>query len=470
VNKRSGLYPRVQADAAGTGVVSQAGGLALLETIRATGLDRVLSQALAPWRKPTAVHDPAKVLLDLAVALALGGDCLADIAVLRAEPGVYGLVASDPTVSRTIDALAADATVALAAVNAARAAARAAAWQLAGEHAPDAASDASQPLVVDADATLVSAHSDKEQAAATFKRGFGHHPLWAFADHGAGGTGEPLAVLLRPGNAGSNTAADHISVLREALRQLPGHQPGSRPGRKVLVRIDGAGASHDLLNWLSAQRLSYSVGFGLPANTGELLTQLPEQVWQPAYDSDGKVRDGAWVAELTGLMNLTCWPKGLRVIVRKERPHPGAQLRFTDVDGLRVTAFATNTARGQLADLELRHRRRARCEDRIRNAKDTGLNNLPLHEMDQNKIWCAVVSLACELTAWMQMLALTGPDGSHPARRWEPKRLRLRLLSAAARLVSTGRRSVLHFSDCSPWTELLLSVITRLRALPAPAG
>jgi hypothetical protein len=213
VKKGTGLYPSVQADAAAVGVVSQAGGVALVETVRAAGLDRALSQALDRWRKPTAVHDPAKVLLDLAVALALGGDCLADIAVLRDEPGVYGLVASDPTVSRTVDALAQDASRSLAAINTARAAARARVWELAGVHAPDSEADAEHPLVVDVDATLVTAHSDKEQARPTFKRGYGHHPLWAFADHGQDGTGEPLAVLLRPGNAGSNTAADHITVV-----------------------------------------------------------------------------------------------------------------------------------------------------------------------------------------------------------------------------------------------------------------
>ncbi len=469
MKKRSGLYPTVQADGAGAGIVSHAGGVALLETVRASGLDVMLREALGPWRKPTAVHDPAKVVLDLAVALALGGDCLADIAVLRAEPGVYGPVASDPTVSRTIDALAADAPRALAAINTARAAARARVWELAGEHAPDHGTGAQAPLVVDVDATLVTSHSDKEHARPTFKRGYGHHPLWAFADHGPGGTGEPLAVLLRPGNAGSNTAADHITVLRDALRQLPGHQPAGRAGRKVLVRIDGAGATHALLDWLVGQRLSYSVGFGLPANTAELLTKIPEHVWQVAVDAGGQVRDGAWVAELTGLLDLSGWPKGMRVIARKERPHPGAQLRITDVDGLRVTAFATNSRRGQLADLELRHRRRARCEDRIRNAKDTGLRNLPLHDMDQNRLWCALVALACELTAWLQMLALTGPSGSQPARRWEPKRLRLRLFSLAGRLTRTSRSTVLHMSKTSRWTDLLLAIITRLRSLPAPA-
>jgi hypothetical protein len=156
-------------------------------------------------------------------------------------------VASDPTVSRTIDALAADAPAALRAINAARAEARAAVWALAGEHAPDSDADAAAPLVVDIDATLVTAHSEKERAAPTFKRGFGHHPLWAFVDHGPEGSGEPLAVLLRAGNAGSNTAADHIAVARAALAQLPAHRPGTRPGRRVLIRTDGAGASHKFL-------------------------------------------------------------------------------------------------------------------------------------------------------------------------------------------------------------------------------
>lgn len=319
---------------------------------------------------------------------------------------------------------------------------------------------------MDIDATIVTSHSDKQDTRPTFKRGFGHHPLWAFVDHGPDGTGEPLAVLLRPGNAGSNTAQDHLTVLREALRQLPDHNSGTRPGRKVLVRIDGAGATHKLLDWIAGQRLSYSVGFTLPANTAELLTLIPEHVWQVALDSNGHVRDGAWVAELTGLLDLKTWPKDMRVIVCKERPHPGAQLRLTDIDGLRVTAFATNTGTGQLADLELRHRRRARCEDRIRCAKDTGLANLPLHDMDQNRIWLAIVSLACELTAWLQMLTLVG----HPARRWEPKRLRHRLFSIAGRLGRHGRRTVLHLSNSNRWTALLLEMITILRGLPAPAG
>jgi Transposase DDE domain group 1 len=464
VSKRSGFYPVVGVDAAGSGVVSQAGGVVLAETVRAVGLDRSLSVALAPWRKPAAVHDPAKVLCDLALALALGGDCLADVALLRVEPGVYGLVASDPTVSRTVDALAADAPRALAAIDAARRQVRTAAWRLAGRHAPDHGVDRTRPLVIDVDATLVTAHSEKEQAAPTFKRGYGFHPLWTFVDHGSDGTGEPLAFLLRSGNAGSNTAADHITVVRAALRQLPSHRPGTRPGRRVLIRADAAGATHDFLNWLAGQRLSYSVGFTLPADIEDLLAKIPKRAWTPAYDGDGEPRDGAWVAEATGLLDLGGWPSGMRVILRKERPHPGAQLRITDVDGMRITAFATNSTRGQLADLELRHRRRARAEDRIRIAKDTGLTNLPLHDFDQNQIWCAIVALACELVAWLQTLALTG----HPARRWEPKRLRLRLFSIAGRLARSSRRTILHLSRQAPWAGLLATAMTSLRALPAP--
>jgi hypothetical protein len=205
--KSTGLYPRVRVDAAGSGVVSQAGGLLLTGAVRVSGLDLELSRALAPWCKPLARHDPAKIVTDLAVALGLGGDCLADIAVLRGEPDLFGPVASDPTVSRVVDALAGDVEAVLKAINVARAAARARVWALAGEHAPDTDSSPDDPLIIDTDATLVTSHSDKQGAAPTFKRGYGFHPLCAFVDHGPDGSGEPLAVMLRPGNAGSNTAA-----------------------------------------------------------------------------------------------------------------------------------------------------------------------------------------------------------------------------------------------------------------------
>ena len=465
MNDPTVFYPRIRVDSAPVGAVGQAGGVLLTSTARATGLARALREALAPWRKPLAVHDPAKVLLDLAVAAALGGDCLADAALVRAEPGVYGAVASDATISRTIATLAEDADRVLRAVAAARRAAREVAWQRAGTDAPNHGIRAAAPLVVDIDATIVVAHSEKERARPTFKKTYGFHPLVAFVDHGQDGTGEPLTMLLRRGNAGSNTAADHITVARQALAALPGINP-SRPGRKILVRTDGAGGTKDFLGWLHRRGVSYSIGYTLPDITPELYRLVPEECWQAAIDADGQVREGAGLVELTDLLAahglLEGYPPGMRVIVRRERPHPGAQLRFDDVDGYRLTAFATNTPRGQLADLELRHRRRARCEDRIRIAKDTGLDALPLQGFDQNRVWLAVVQLALDLTAWMQLLAL----GDHPARRWEPKRLRLRLFTIGATLARRGRRVLLHIKDTAPWADLLVTGHARLTAVP----
>jgi hypothetical protein len=389
----------------------------------------------------------------LVVALGLGGDCLADIALARAEPGLFGPVASDPVVSRLVGVLAAEERRALKAIRAARAAARERAWALAGDAAPGAGGGL---VAVDIDATIVTAHSEKERAAPTWKKTFGFHPLAAFADHGAAGAGETLVIKLRPGNAGSNTAADHIEVARLALAQLP------RPvRRRVLFRADSGGGTQGFLAWLSARRLRYSVGMTITPGVEDAILTIPERAWERAYDSEGQVRDGAWVAELTGLLDLTGWPEGMRVIVRRERPHPGAQLRFTDINGHRFTCFATDTKGGQLGDLELRHRRRARCEDRIRCAKDTGLRNLPLHGFHHNQVWCELVAMATELLAWAQMLALH----DSPARRWEPKRLRLRLFSAAGRLVTTGRRRRLRIAANWPWATQLTQAITRIQAL-----
>ncbi|MFG1977304.1 IS1380 family transposase, partial [Nonomuraea fuscirosea] len=282
--------------------------------------------------------------------------------------------------------------------------------------------------------------------------------------------GETSHVRFGPGAVGKEPArrhlanglpVHHIEATRLALAQLPKHRR-----RQVLIRTDSGGGTHEFLTWLTkpGRRLSYSIGFTVTEQVQQAVLRLPKSAWTPAYDADRQVRPGAWVAELTGLLDLTGWPKGMRVIARKERPHPGAQLRFTDVDGCRVTCFVTDAKQGQLADLELRHRRRARAEDRIRCAKDTGLANLPLHHFTQNKIWCELVALACELLAWMQLLALSGT----PARSYEPKRLRLRLFAVAGRLVRGGRRVRLRLASRWPWARDILTALNRLQALPAP--
>ncbi|MFB6850544.1 IS1380 family transposase [Streptomyces sp. NPDC056373] len=457
MKKRSGSYPRVRVEGGGRAVVSQAGSVLLVETVRKSGLDAAISAGLTPWRKPRAVHDPGKVLLDVALAVALGGDCLADVGMLRAEPGVFGPVASDPTVSRLIDALAASGKKALTAIRAARSEVRERVWESAGKQGPDAGGQ----VIVDLDGVLVVAHSDKQDAAPTWKKTYGHHPLMGFVDHGPGGTGEPVAALLRPGNAGSNTAADHITATRLALAQLPGKY---RRGRRTLIRCDSGGGTHEFVAWL-AQRgrwLSYSVGMVITEAVHQHVLKIPASAWTPAVETSGEVRDGAWVAELTGDL-LDGWAKGMRLIVRKERPHPGAQLRITDADGMRITCFATNTPDRPIAELELRHRLRARAEDRIRAARSTGLRNLPLHDTAQNRVWLEIVQIALDLLAWMPVLALTGQ-----ARLWEPRRLRLRLFSAAGQLVTTGRRRILRLAHHWPWTREITDALERLALLPNP--
>jgi hypothetical protein len=454
----------------GESLVSHAGGALLVATAGVTGLSGELSTRLGLWRRPWAIHDPGKIVLDLAVAVALGGDCAADIAVVRAQPGVFGLVASDPTVSRMVATLARDVDAALGAIASARAVARARVWDRTGAPIQNG------KVVIDLDATLVSAHSEKESATRTWKKTFGFHPLLAYADHGDGGTGEPVAGLLRPGNAGSNTATDHIEVFDAALAQLPAHlrKPDERAGPAVLVRTDAAGATHPFTHHLAAAGVEFSVGAYLHHfDIHTVLAQLPEQAWTPAYQvrapragEHGPVvepRDGAWVAEVTGLVDLSAWPTGTRLILRRERPHPGAQLRITDVDGHRIVGMLTNTPAGQLPDLELRHRRHARVEDRIRNAKDTGMRNLPFHDLAQNRIWLAITALANDLLAWTQRLALTGPAASY-----EPKRLRLRILAVAGRLVRTGRRQLLHIDPAWPWAHQITTAHAVLTTFAAP--
>ncbi|MFG2258350.1 IS1380 family transposase [Streptomyces mirabilis] len=310
MKKRIGSYPRVRIEGGGRGV-SQAGGVLLVETIRKTGLDQAISAALAPWRKPRAVHDPGKILLDVALAVALGGDCLADAGMLRAEPAVFGPVASDPTLSRLIDSLAAAGPKTLTAIRTGRAQVRESVWKLAGAAAPDAGGQ----VTVGLDGVLVIAHSDMQDAAPTWKRTYGHHPLMAFADHGPGGTGEPVAVLHRPGNAGSNTASDHITTTRLALAQLPKEY---RRGRQTLLRTDSAGGTRGFVAWLANQGrwLSYSVGMVITDAIHQHVLKVPASTWTPAVEADGEIRDGAWVAELTGDV-LTGWPTGMRFIVRQ---------------------------------------------------------------------------------------------------------------------------------------------------------
>jgi hypothetical protein len=435
----------------------------------ATTLTGQLSAALAGLRKRRAGHDPGRVLVDMAVAVADGATTISEVAVLGDQAAVFGPVASDSTCRRVLDGIG---ERELAAVAAGRAAAREIAWAQRAEargcaFPPARAGGCDLPgLVIDMDASLVVAHSEKEHAAPTFKGSFGYHPLLAFCDN----TGEFLAAKLRAGNAGANTAADHIEVLDAALAQIP---DAHRHGTPVLVRADGAGCSKSFLAHVRALRetlvqAQLSVGWAVTERERAAIAKIPTRVWADAVTTDGGHRENAGLAEITGLLPtkaLGDYPSGTPIIVRREHPHPGAQLdAFEERDGRRYTAFATDTPVGQLAHLDARHRAHARVEDRIRCAKDTGLDHFPSRVFAINAAWLLVVMLAVDLLVLTQGLLLDGDLA-----KAEPKTLRYRLLHAAARVTRGQRRTWLRIQATWPWAHHLPTAFSRLNALPRPS-
>jgi hypothetical protein len=430
----------------GDGIAGHAGAALLGELADRLGLTAALGWQAGRTQTSRHRHGAGAVLRDLAVLLADGGDCLSDLAVLREQPELFGPVASTPTAWRMIEQVACDPD-GLAGLRAGRAHARAAAWR-AGAHADGL-------LVVDVDGTLVDAHSDKQGAAGTYKGGFGFYPLVAYLDRGDG-SGEALAGILRPGNAGSNTAADHIELVDLALAQLP----RAARDQPLLLRADTGGATHALVDHLRERSVRFSISLPADERVRAAVLAVPANAWTPAVDADGQPRAGAEVAELCAL-DLSGWPVGTRAICRREDPHPGAQLSFTDADGHRFQVFITDQPDPDVAALELRHRRRARAEDRIRGAKATGLRNLPFDRWRRNAVWLELVLMACDLTCWAQTLLLSGE-----LRVAEPKTLRYRLWHVAARVVRHARRVTVRLQRTWPWATALAAAFTRLRALP----
>jgi Transposase DDE domain group 1 len=444
--QRDGRRFTVEVASDGEGLVSHAGAALLAEAADGLGLTRELSHALVGMRERRGRHDPGRVVRDLAVMLADGGDCLSDLRAVRDQEPLFGAVASDATAFRVIDAIASDPSL-LGALRAARARARENAWN---------AGAAPAQVVIDVDATLITAHSEKDGAAGTFRGGFGFHPLLAYLD----GSREPLAGMLRPGNAGANTAVDHVEIVDLALEQLPRAVVESA---QIVVRTDSAAATHELTDELRAARINFLMGFDLTEPVRGAILALPESAWRPAVRQDGEDRDGAWVAEITDRLSLSGWPEGSRVIVRRERPHPGAQLSFCDHDGHRFLATLTDLE-GDVVELERLHRARANAEDRVRAAKQTGLENLPFRDFDHNAVWLELSLIAQDVIVWTQLLALDGE-----LVRCEPKALRYRLLHVAGRLAFHARRATLRLQRDWPWAPELAAAFGRLAALPPPA-
>jgi hypothetical protein len=440
---------RFEVTADGDGLVGHAGAVLLVELADRLGLPAALDRWSGGEQPGRVRHRSGKVLADLAVMLADGGDCLSDLAVLRDQPGLFGPVASTPTAWRVVERLAQGGERSLAGLRLARAQARRRAWQ--------AGAWVEGLLVIDVDATLVTAHSDKQGAAGTYKGGFGFHPLAAWLDRGDG-TGEPLAAVLRPGNAAANTAADQVDVVDLALAQLPNQ---ARERQPILVRADSAGATHQFIDHLRELGVRLSVGFDLDSRVRTAILALPADAWVAAIDADGD-RDGAQVAELATLdLEAAGWPAGTRAICRRERPHPGAQLTFSDADGWRFQAFITDQPDPDLARLEFRHRQHARVEDRIRAAKATGARNLPFDRWRRNAVWLQLVLLALDLVGWAQALLLEGALAVA-----EPKTLRYRLWHTAGRISRHARRLRVRLQRTWPWAAELVRAFTRLDALP----
>jgi Transposase DDE domain group 1 len=445
---RDGRRVTVEVTADGAGLVSHAGAVLLGQVADRLGLTSALSAGLVGLKQRRRGHDPGVVIRDLAVMLADGGECVSDLGATRDQDALFGKVASDSTAFRTLDRIAQTPGL-LDAIRDAHARTRARFWELDG---------APQRLTIDVDATLITSHSEKEQAAGNYKHGYGFHPLHAYSDE----TREALGAILRPGNAGANTAADHKLVIDRALAQIPAEQIESI---EILIRADTAGATHETAEHCFEANLRFAFGYELSEPVRSAILETPENTWIAALEQDGSTRENGQVVELTDRLELGTWPNGSRLIVRRERPHPGAQLSFTDHDGYRFQAILTDQTDPDIAVIEPRHRQRARVEDRIRDDKDTGLAKFPFKAFALNEVWLEIVILAHDLLVWTQALCLEGELA-----KAEPKRLRYRLLHVGARLAFSGHQGKLHLPAAWPWTDALKTAFEKLETLPAPAS
>ena len=443
--KHISTRPRLGFTGGGRGLASHGGARLLADLADNVGLTAALSVAMAGSKQRGGGHDRGRVLVDAAVMVADGGEAICDIAAMAAEPRLFGEVASPATLWRTLAA----AGHRVEQVKAARAEARRAVWAAGGDPGF---------YVIDIDATLVDSHSDKQAAAGTYKGGYGFHPLMAYLD----ATGEALAGMLRPGNAGSNTAADHVEVLGDALDQIPVDPRGV----EVTVRADSAGCTREFLKACRELGVRFCVGHPLSIDIAQKILEVPEGCWQPALSADGaELRDHAEVAEITDRADLSHWPDGCRMIARREDPHPGAQLTFCDAAGRRlqvlITDIADNDSGTDIAYIEALHRGRGRAERQISDHKATGLAKFPSHSLAINCAWLQISMCAHDMLAWTKQLALDGDLA-----KAEPKRLRYCLLHTAARLVRTGRQNLARLSDDWPWTPHLLTAFERVHNLP----
>ena len=473
VKKRSGWDRGLKVEASGKGLVGHAGAVLLHRTADRVGLVTVLRGGLgvSPW-----MLDRANALVGLVVGIALGARSVRQAELLaRHHAALLGEGVSDSTLWRALGEID---DAARARIAKARAMVRERVWDLL------AAREQGFPwlvilgreltgwTVIDLDATVITASSKKQGAAGTYKGSYGFHPLAAWCAN----TFETLAMTLRPGNAGSNTASDHREVIAAAFAQVP---RGYR--RKILIRIDGAGASHALIEHLlklntRRRKVAFTSGFPITAVDEQAIAELPEHAWGPSFEQDGSLDPHAQVAELTGLWLREGWPDGLRYLVRRVKPSRRHAKKLTDFENktgwrYQITVTSIENLGRQAAGshhvffLDALHRQHAAVEDRVRTEKATGLRNLPFKHFKRNQAWMLAANIASDLLAYLQLLGLADEPDLTKA---EPEALRATLLHIPARIVAHARRRILKIEATWPWAKAFQTCWQRLSALPDP--
>jgi hypothetical protein len=466
------VFPSVPVTFTGQSLVSHAGARILTSFIDALGFRDLCEDRLGQFVPAMASHRPGRLLGSLAVMLAAGGEHASDLDILRSQPGVFGKVPSNATVSRFFERTVKNPDVFDYGFSTLAKELRTRAWEAAGDRSPAVKATAADPLLIDLDATLVASHSEKEQATGTYKGGFGFAPFTASLDYGAGnGTGEELAVLLRHGGATANNAEDHIRIFEAAIAVLPDSLYGENEeldGEKILVRTDSAGASRKFLWYLHSRGAQFSVSYPVPVGKAHMIDWINDKkYWQPALDQDGNERDDAWVINATQVIPLQDYPPGTKIFLRAEPLHPGATPTLLDLDGHRITAFLTNAPRWHGPFLDARHRARGRCENRIKTLKNTGLGKLPFFDFAANQAWANLAVLAANLVSWLQLAAL--PDG-HKARGWDIKRWRYRIFATAGKIITRARRNHLLLPDAAPEKPLIAALLEAISRITADAN
>jgi hypothetical protein len=474
VSHSIGWDDRLSVTATDKNLVGHAGAVLLRKCADKAGLTSGLN-AVIPRGEGPGWWDRGTVLTSLAVSIALGATSMSDIDLLAHQAPVFGDPPSDCTVRRCLTALD---MVTLGKIAKARAKARRRVWDLIADR-PDgfpwllvAGQLLHGWIVIDLDATLITAHSDKQGAAVTFKKGFGFHPLGAWCAN----TAESLAMLLREGNAGSNTVSDHIRVLADAIDQIP-----ARYRRKILVRVDGAGATHDFLEHLPAMNsafrtVRFTVGWTITDADEAAIAALPVDAWTDSLRQNGEATATAGVAEITGLdARAEKWLPRLRLTVRRTKPAARHRKNLTALErktGWRYAIVATNITRMRGIPgshhpqwLDALHRSHATVEDRVRTNKAMGLRNLPSKAWTVNRGWVLAANIAADITTWTRLLGLHDQPDLVDA---EPETLRYRLLHLPATLSSHARQRVLKIPETWPWTNAFILCWQRLNALPAP--